>query len=71
MAGNRRDLVRAATGLGKPPSGGLAQTMRAATVQACHPALVPKPSPKAPRGVRPAVLGDDKRQIAGGRFRDD
>src|SRR5262249_8574241 len=71
MACDRSDLVRAAASLSKPSSGSLAQTMRAASVQASHPALVPKPISKTPRGVRLAVLGEGKRQIAGGLFGDD
>jgi hypothetical protein len=71
VASDGRNLVRGAACLSQPASGGLAQPVGAAAVQASGSTLVAKPIAKASRAVGLAVVCDEKCQVAGGRFGDD
>ena len=71
VAGDGRNLVRGAACLSQTASGGLAQPVGAAAVQASGSTLVAEPIAKASRAVGLALVCDEKGQVAGRRFGDD
>src|SRR6516225_150798 len=71
VTGDGRNLVRGAACLSQPASGGLAEPVCAAAVQADGSALVAEPIAKAGRAVGLALICDEKGQVVGSRLGDD
>jgi hypothetical protein len=61
VAGDRRDLVRRAANLRKPPRGGLAQPVRGHVGTIGRVTLLPEPIAETGRGVRLAEMRDEER----------
>src|SRR5262249_54229334 len=71
VTGDGRNLVRGAACLSQPASGGLAEPVCAAAVQAGGSALVAEPIAKAGSAVGLALICDEKGQVVGSRLGDD
>jgi hypothetical protein len=71
VAGDRRNLVLSASGLGESPGCRLAQAMRAAMKQTGLVALIAEPIAEASRGERLPELRCQVGQVVGWRLGDD